>query len=69
MNIAICYFGTCGYSKGKSGNGELIKSKSLLDNNFHYLIKPNHADVYVHSWSIEYESFFVESLKPVDFIF
>lgn len=69
MRIAICYFGMTGFTDGKENDGEKLLTPMIFQNNIERLIKPNNADVYVHSWSTEAKELVLNSYNPKNSIF
>ena len=69
MKVAICYFGMTGYSDGKEGDGSRIKENAILKNNLEKVIKPNNADVFIHSWSKHSKDMLIEYYQPKQYIF
>tara|TARA_B100000315_G_C14532583_1_gene566945 strand:+ start:563 stop:1486 length:924 start_codon:yes stop_codon:yes gene_type:complete len=69
MRVALCLSGLVGFKK-KFGKGEAIDYKipyECFKNNI-FDEKVN-VDVFMHSWSVDYESLLVDCYNPKDYIF
>lgn len=72
MKVALCYYGLASTVNTLPGNtihnlpvNYLSTYKSQIDN----IIKPNNADVFIHSWSEQVKDDVVDKLKPVNYLF
>lgn len=67
MRIAYCMYGLAGGAKGKHGKGAdpRIFQLGYKHANTHILSKNRNVDVFMHSWSVEYEDQLKELYQPV----
>ncbi len=69
MRVAFLLHGIVGGMKGKGGEGKLIDYKYCRDRFYKNIIKPNDADVFIHSWSEEQEEDLMKIYSPKKAIF
>jgi hypothetical protein len=64
MRVAFLLCGKIGGMKGKDGEGGLIDYHFCRDRFNKYIIEPNNADVFIHSWSKAQEKDLMEIYSP-----
>ncbi|EIV8497176.1 hypothetical protein [Vibrio vulnificus] len=64
MKVALCFYGLVGSRADKDGKGIPLDPTIAYNLNYENIIKDNDVDVFIHSWSKEFESELVELYKP-----
>jgi len=64
MKIALCLSGLTGGSVGKDGGGSPLDLDTPYKSIKKYLLDKNNIDVFIHSWSREFEKELVKLYKP-----
>lgn len=56
MKIALCFYGLVGSRADKNGNGISLDPSLAYKLNYENIIKDNDVDVFIHSWSKDFEN-------------
>ena len=68
MKVAICFYGLVGSISRKSGLGTSLDPNIAYDLNYRHLIKPNSADIFIHTWSQEAQDQLQSIYQPKSFL-
>ncbi len=64
MKIALCFYGLVGSRADKNGNGISLDPSLAYKLNYENIIKDNDVDVFIHSWSKDFENELVSLYNP-----
>jgi len=64
MKVALCLYGLTGAVDFGYGLGKAIDPRIGHYHHLKHIIKPNNADVFIHSWSTEFKDLLVDLYKP-----
>ncbi|MBD5771116.1 hypothetical protein [Marinomonas colpomeniae] len=62
--IAVCFFGHVGGKSGRDGLGGWNDPEISRNNYFDYIFKGNDVDVFMHSWSTDFEELLTKLYAP-----
>lgn len=65
MKVALCFYGLVGSRADKNGNGISLDPSLAYKLNYKNIIKDNDVDVFIHSWSKNFENELVSLYNPV----
>jgi len=68
MKVALCLYGLTGGVDFGYGLGKSIDPRIGHYHHLKHIIEPNNADVFIHSWSTEFEDLLVNLYKPKKYI-
>ena len=62
--IALCLSGIVGGKGGPNGKGGVVDIKTIFNQYQKHILDKNNVDVFIHSWSIDYEEILSELYNP-----
>jgi len=69
MKIALCLYGLVGGKVGKDGKGGDLDYQIAYDHYKKHILDKNDVDIFIHSWSTDYEDQLVKIYNPKKSIF
>lgn len=69
MRVALCLYGLVGGKVGKDGKGEILDLDVAYKHYKKHILDKNDVDVFIHTWSVEYEDDLRKLYEPRKAIF